>query len=120
MWNYKAKCLRVVDGDTVDLEVDMGFKTYSTHRFRLLGIDTPELRRGTEEQKVAGRAAAKRVRELLFPDGDEGSLSHPLVIFTEKSDSFGRWLAEIFIGNEVNSLGQILLDEGHAVPYRKR
>lgn len=120
MWTYRAKLMRVVDGDTVDLEVDMGFRMFAQHRFRILGIDTPELRRGTEEQKEAGRAAKKRVEELMKIDDAEARLGNPwdLTVRTEKADSFGRYLAEITLGSGAD-LGDTLLAEGHAIPYKK-
>ena len=113
MYTYKATCTYVVDGDTVDLRVDCGFHISMTLRFRILGIDTPELRRGTDEEKAAGRAARERVAELLLTDEPD------LTVKTLKADSFGRWLASIFIHGIDEYLGEILLREGHAVPYKK-
>jgi endonuclease YncB( thermonuclease family) len=110
-----------VDGDTVHLEVDMGFRNTCQHYFRVLGIDTPELRGGTAEQKEAANEAKFRAEVLLTgrdPDYGFGQTEWPLTIRTEKADSFGRYLADIFIDDEV-SLSQILLEEGHAVPYGK-
>lgn len=139
MYEYRACPNRVVDGDTIDLLVDVGFYMTATLRFRVLGIDTPELRRGTAEQKVAGKAAKVRVEELM-KEALEYSGPWPLRIRTEKADSFGRWLATIYIPKQVRgndkvdgdrpllktyrvagfkSLGDVLIAEGHAEVYRK-
>ena len=56
-FSYKATVLRVVDGDTVDAEIDLGFRMKTTQRLRLKGIDTPELRGGTDEAQAKGQLA---------------------------------------------------------------
>ena len=58
MYNYKAKLLRVVDGDTVDAEIDLGFKIFIKDRIRLMGIDTPESRTRNLQEKSWGKAAS--------------------------------------------------------------
>ncbi len=113
MYTYQAKCIRVVDGDTVDLDVDLGFHMTARIRFRLLGIDAPELRRGTEEQKAAGRESKKFLEGLLLPDA--GPFPPTLVIRTEKADSFGRWLCTI--EKDGVDVGITMIDAGHATVY---
>jgi micrococcal nuclease len=88
MYEYKAKLRKVVDGDTVDLDVDLGFYMTAAIRFRVLGVDTPELRGGTDETKAKAREAKAFVIEAL------SSAKH-IAITTSKADSFGRWLARI-------------------------
>lgn len=131
MYEYKASVKRVVDGDTIDMVVDMGFYMTATLRFRVLGINTPELRRGTPAEKAKGREAKDRVWDLCeearIHKGD-----YSIVIRTEKADSFGRWLAEVWLpaglpsvpltedaNTGMVSLGEILLYEKLAVPYKK-
>ena len=102
---YRAELVRVVDGDTVDLLIDLGFHLSTKQRVRLLGIDTPELRGGTEETKAAGQRARERVLEVL-----EGA--EELSVQTEKTGKFGRWLGTIYAdGVNVNEL---LVKEGYA------
>ncbi len=106
MFTYWATVLRVVDGDTVDLAVDVGFRITVTDRFRLLGIDAPELRTPTYE---AGHAARRWLEALIA--------GRELLIETHKpaTDKYGRWLATLFLdGVDVN---RALVDAGHAV-YR--
>ena len=86
MYNYKAKPVRCVDGDTVDLEVDLGFKIFTHIRARLIGVDTPE--RGQEDYK----RATMMLTNLLTAYADDDGL---LNIKTETTGKYGRWLVEI-------------------------
>lgn len=88
MYQYKATLRKVVDGDTVDLNVDLGFYMTAALRFRLLGVDTPELRGGTDETKAKAKEAKAFVEKEL------GGATE-ILIRTKKADSFGRWLAEL-------------------------
>lgn len=127
IYEYRAKCVRVIDGDTVDLDVDLGFYMRVHRRFRLLGINTPELRGGTDETKAAAQAAKQRVKELLFAVPEDNNFPVDLLIHTEKADSFGRWLAAVMVFRDGNaehppawiSIGDILIEEGLGVPYKK-
>lgn len=109
MYQYEATVARVVDGDTVDLVVDLGFRVHKKDRFRLAGIDTPE--RGQ-----VGWVEAKQAVEALLPAGS------PVIIATQHptqrdpSDKYGRWLATIVSHDGVN-VNQHLLREGFAKPY---
>lgn len=104
MYLYKVKVLRVVDGDTVDLRVDLGFRTYMTLRFRLVNMDAPE--RGQTGWKESGDHLA-----FLLADKD-------IVAETQLDpDNFGRWLCELFDGSQ--SINQQMIDDGYAVPYKK-
>jgi len=104
VYHYRATVQRVVDGDTVDLVVDVGFRVTVTDRFRLFGIDTPELRAPTYE---AGHAARLWLENLI--GGRE------LLVETHKpsTDKYGRWLATLFL-DDVN-VNTALVDAGHAV-----
>jgi len=90
-YEYRAKLRRVVDGDTVDLTVDCGFYMTMALRFRLLGVDTPELRDSDEELREAAKRAKLAVEKMLDLAGD-----WPLRVETHKADSFGRWLGRVF------------------------
>ena len=107
LYNYKARCKSVYDGDTVTLDIDLGFSTWKMHqKVRLHGINTPEIR-GSERSQ--GLVSAARLRELI--DGKEVVLlSHK-----DKAGKYGRWLGTIYLG-DIN-INQLLLDEGLATIY---
>lgn len=92
--SYRAVCLRVIDGDTVHLEVDLGLRVKRTLDIRLVGIDAPE-RRG--EEKEAGVKAQAYLETLLF---DAARVAKPLVVQFEKGKSFDRWLGRLFLVTE--------------------
>lgn len=94
---------KVVDGDTVDLVLDLGFHLTATLRFRLLGVDAPE--RG----QPGSLEATEFARGWLAGGGD-------LTAFTRKADSFGRWLVDVH-REDGTSLAAALLDAGHGTPY---
>ena len=114
---YKAKLERVVDGDTVDALIDLGFDTWVKKRIRYKGIDTWESRTKDLDEKKLGLAAKDRNKELLE------SVSSKPGYFRLKSHGvgkYGRVLGEIFVkdieGIEYN-VNQTLIDEGHAYIY---
>lgn len=103
LYNYKATILNIVDGDTIDVKIDLGFKIYIDMRLRLAGLDTPE--RNTESGK-----AAKLWLETALPINHEVRLS----IF-KAADKYGRYLATIhYNGVDIN---QELIKSGHASEY---
>ena len=112
MYEYKATIRRVVDGDTVDVTLDLGFDILYNNRIRLLGIDTPESRTRDLEEKKRGLAAKDRVKELC-PVGST------VMLKTTKDGrgKFGRILGEIFVEGVVQSVNNLLVEEGHAVEY---
>lgn len=111
---------KVVDGDTIDFQVDLGFRMTTEQRFRLLGVDTPELRSRDIKERSAAREAKRFVEEWLVDHKSHAAEERfPWLLQTRKADSFGRWLAVVHCG-EGHSLTQDLLDNGHAVEYPKR
>jgi endonuclease YncB( thermonuclease family) len=111
MYRYKAFVKRVIDGDTLILSVDLGFKISVEIVGRLLGVDTPELRGGTYEEKIAGREARDKLKTAV-----EGKT---VWISTEKTEKYGRWLIEIWDNFEFRgpSLNQRWLTQGiYAIP----
>jgi len=92
MYNYRAKVRRVVDGDTVDFEVDLGFNMYARIRTRLTEVDTPE--RGEEDF----HEATAMLRDLLYQQADDEGW---LTITTGKTGKYGRWLVTISGVNDV-------------------
>jgi micrococcal nuclease len=114
MHEYKAKLLRVVDGDTLDAEIDLGFNVFIKERVRLYGIDTWESRTRDLEEKKKGLAAKARLKELIY--------NKPFVIKTHKKQKgkYGRILGEIFIkgeGLDEINVNDLLFEEGHACKY---
>jgi len=114
MYEYKAKLLRVVDGDTVDVLIDCGFSTFKKERIRLYGINTPETRTRDKAEKKKGLAAKARLKELF----KEGKNKVILETYIDKRGKYGRLLGILFNSADSDrSLNQILIDEGHAVEY---
>jgi micrococcal nuclease len=110
MYTYKAKLIRVIDGDTIEASVDLGFGLRYQMLIRLHGINTPETRTKDLKEKKAGMTAKKRLQEIMNDcDG----------IFTLKSHGigkYGRCIGTLIIKNvDVNML---LLEEGHAEKYK--
>jgi micrococcal nuclease len=113
-YEYSASLVRVIDGDTVVLNFDLGFKTHVEQTCRLLGINTPEL---IGEQHEAGKAAKQAVVDALT------TAVGNLIVRThkpEKKDKYGRYLAEILYTDTLGtvvSLNEWLIAQGFAVPY---
>lgn len=112
MYTYKIKeIVRVVDGDTVDVKIDLGFDLTKLERVRLTGIDTPESRTKDLAEKHLGYEAKAYLTELLVAADD-------LIVKTEKDGKFGRMLGEFFNNKfSVYSINKQLVDEGYAWEY---
>ena len=110
MYTYKVEVTRVVDGDTIDVDVDLGFgMIYKEQRVRMMGIDTPESRTRDLEEKFYGKASkAHLVKKLEGQD---------VKLVSHDKGKFGRILGELFIGDNAVSVNQQMIDEFHAVPY---
>lgn len=114
LWVYRSRVVRVVDGDTVDIEIDAGFRSHRIERIRLLGVNAPEVK---GISRLDGDAATAYVRAWLSSDGSPDAW--PLRIQTEKSDSFGRYLGRLWRISDGRELNADLLDSGHAVPFKE-
>ena len=112
MYEYKGIIRRVVDGDTVDITLDLGFDILYNNRIRLHGINAPESRTSDQEEKVRGLAAKDRVRELC-PVGSTVTIK----TIKDGRGKFGRILGEIWLESLQGSVNEILVKEGHAVEY---
>ncbi len=117
MYTYKATLDRVIDGDTIDVNIDLGFDISVKKRVRFLGINTPESRTRDLEEKKRGLAAKDRVKSILNENSS-------FIIESKEVGKFGRVLGEVFINtvdtieSEENiSLNELLKNEGHAVEY---
>lgn len=109
-WVYRCYVTNVVDGDTVDVVIDAGFRSTRTERLRLLGVNTPERKGAT---KAAGDAARLYTVAWLSWAGDN---SWPLTVQTSKSDAFGRYLGTIW-RPDGRCLNDDLLTDRQAVPF---
>ena len=115
MWTYRCKLRKVVDGDTVDVDIDLGFGIWQMNeRVRIMGIDTPESRTRNKIEKKFGLAAKARLKSLLGPK--------PVLQTTiskkgeDMKGKFGRVLGDFILdGGPLAS--QIMCKEGHAVAY---
>ena len=110
--NYSAKLLRVVDGDTCDAMIDLGFNTWVKKRIRFKGIDTWESRTRDLEEKKKGLAAKDYVKDLL-ENSDEGKF----VLKSYGVGKYGRVLGELFVKGNETSVNELLKENGHAYEY---
>lgn len=114
MYEYRTKVSRVVDGDTVDVDIDLGFGVWlRKERVRLLGIDTPESRTRDREEKKYGLAAKEFLKKAL-------GTSPILKTTKDGKGKFGRILGEFIVEVEDNriNINQLLVDNYHAVQYQ--
>ena len=115
---YDVAVLRVVDGDTVDVDINLGFGVWlKDERVRIMGIDTPESRTADRVEDLFGEAAKSRLKELMKDGGK--------LITTEDKDGedmkgkFGRILGDFYVEHEGKKarVTDVLIEEGHAVAY---
>ena len=110
MHTYRCKVIKIIDGDTIDVDIDLGFGIWlRNERVRLYGIDTPESRTRDEEEKKYGKAAAAYLEKWVKSGG--------VTIRTHKDEKgkFGRILGEVWcFETNVNAK---MIEEGHAVEY---
>ena len=108
---------RVVDGDTIDVTIDLGFDLFKKERVRVAGVDTPEKRTRDLEEKELGIEATNWLKEKL---DDAISGDDDLVIRTELvggMGKYGRLLGWLYIGDSELSLNEIMIEEGYAWAY---
>lgn len=115
MYEYRCKVLKVVDGDTVDVDIELGFGVVlADERVRIMGIDTPESRTSNDVEKLFGLAAKHRLEELL---GETAILRTQIAKNGEDmKGKFGRILGD-FVAPDGRMITEILIEEGHCVPY---
>ena len=111
MFEYNATVTKVVDGDTIDAMVDLGFGTWKKVRIRMHGINAPESRTRDLEEKKKGLAAKARLIELL----DE--VDNKFILVSHGVGKFGRCLGEIFLNENSDSVNNLLISEGHGTEY---
>ena len=109
---YSCKLVRVVDGDTCDALIDLGFDVWIKSRIRFYGVDTWESRTRNLEEKKKGLAAKEFVKDLL-ENSDEGKF----VLKSYGVGKYGRVLAELFVKGHEQSVNDLLIENGHAYEY---
>ena len=111
---YKVHVIRVVDGDTVDVEVDLGFDIKIKKRVRLHGIDAPEIRTRDKQEKIAGYKS-KEFLEQVVKDNDG-----MFYMSSQDKGKYGRCIGILFEKDFYDeSLNDRMIYEGHAKPYKK-
>ncbi len=117
-YNFRVvKVNRVVDGDTIDVTIDLGFEIFKKERVRVAGVDTPEKRTRDLEEKALGIDATNWLKEELknVLDGDD-----ELIIRTELHGGvgkYGRLLGWLYVGDETVSLNEQMIEQGYAWEY---
>jgi micrococcal nuclease len=110
MKTYKGKCIKVIDGDTIDVTIDLGFGIFVSKRIRLYGIDTPESRTKNKLEKQAGLLAKERLKKLV--------MNKDLAIeVVAEGGKFGRLVGNIYIEGTSKSINEVLIKEGYARQY---
>ena len=113
MYEYRASLVKIIDGDTIDVDLDLGFDVVlKKQRIRLHGINTPESRTRDLEEKKYGLAAIARLRELIE---DTDALIVKTAIDGKARGKYGRILGTIYAGT--TNVNNTLVDEGHAIAY---
>ena len=105
-YRYHALVDRVIDGDTVDLIVDLGFHVRVYQRFRLVGVNTPELRGAESQQGIAAKAFVQSILPIGFR----------VIVESSKTEKYGRWLGDILLQSSgtIQSVSQLIRDAGHS------
>ena len=115
MYEYKCNIIKIVDGDTVDVDLDLGFGVWlRDERVRIMGIDTPESRTSDKVEKIFGLAAKERLSSLLGADAT--LLSQVKSNGENMKGKFGRILGDFKTMNG-DTITTKLMEEGHAVAY---
>ena len=110
MYIYNAKCVRVVDGDTIDATIDLGFDTWKKIRIRLVGMNAPESRTRDLEEKARGLAAKAFLKDIL------GKHDNDFILHSQAVGKYGRCLGNLFLGEK--NVNDLMISEGHAVEYQ--
>ena len=118
-YNFRVtEIVKVLDGDTIDVLIDLGFDLFKKERVRIAGVDTPEKRTRDLEEKELGIDATnwlkKKLEDTIAGDGDELTIRTELVGGTGK---YGRLLGWLYINEDLISLNEQMITEGYAWPY---
>ena len=113
MYEYKVKVIEVVDGDTIDVAIDLGFDIFTNKRIRLAGIDCPESRTTDLHEKKLGTEAKEYLKQLI------GNASNVVVktLATDTYEKYGRVLGQVYIDSSAISVNDLLISRGYAWSY---
>ena len=113
MYEYKVRVVEVIDGDTIDAVIDLGFDIFTNKRLRLAGIDCPESRTTDLREKKLGTEAKVYLRELL------GNATNVVVktMATDTYEKYGRVLGRVYIGSSPISVNEMMISKGYAWSY---
>jgi micrococcal nuclease len=113
MYQYKIKTIKkIVDGDTIDVDIDLGFGITISHRVRLKGIDAAETKTLDLKEKTKGLAAKEWLKKELSREGE-------WIIETTKEDKYGRILGTLYLVGDPVTVNEKMLNEGIAEPYSR-
>lgn len=113
LYNYKAEVVKIIDGDTLDVNVDLGFDIWHSIRIRLYGLDAPETRTTDIEEKSSGLKTKEFIKNWL----DKNGYSIFIKTYKGKTEKYGRILAEVYDSTCAEQLNDLLILEGLAKPY---
>lgn len=114
MYEYRIKkVLKVVDGDTIDVDIDLGFNISYTQRVRLAGIDTPESRTKDAREKALGLEVKDKLKKAI----DAAKIVVVKTELPDSSEKYGRILGWVYLDGDTRSLNEQLIDEGYAWGY---
>lgn len=115
LWIRRARCIKVIDGDTFDLEVDLGYRIRKTIRVRALGLDAPEVRGPERPDGLTAKMEAARILETAAYSDFVRDKTWPLTVRTEidNTDKYGRWLADVEL-SDGRSFAAAMREAGHA------
>lgn len=113
LYNYKAEVVKIIDGDTLDVNVDLGFDIWHSIRIRLYGLDAPETRTTDVEEKSSGLKTKEFIKNWL----DKNGYSIFIKTYRGKAEKYGRVLAEVYDSTCAEHLNDLLILEGLAKPY---
>jgi len=113
MYTYKAKLVRVINGDTLDIEIDLGFDLVTRQRLKLYGINTPDSKSPDIDTKQKGLDVKNRLIEVLPKE-------FTVTTILNKRGKYGRILGKVYIVDDNDNkvcINELLVDEGHAIRY---
>jgi micrococcal nuclease len=113
MYEYKVRVNEVIDGDTIDVVIDLGFDIFTNKRIRLAGIDCPESRTTDLYEKKFGTEAKMYLHDLL------GNASNVMMktLATDTYEKYGRVLGKLYIGSSQISVNELMITKGYAWSY---
>ena len=114
MYEYNARLIKVVDGDTIDVCLDMGLRIFREERLRLADINAPE------RYRPGGHEATQHLLKLLIGSDPERMKNPTIRVKTGKTGKYGRWIAWVYVGDQTKSVNDMMIEDGHAKIYGEK